>query len=271
MDDLRRRRWRLGGHGEHSCLVANERIVPRRVRGISPVGNGARCARVSRTGRAPAQRAGHGDRARHPCIALFVLFVSSLAACAPGLTPLPGPADPAPDPMELPIPANPAIAGVPTSPIDALLRSKRLMVPVDGIAPEKVPDTFTARRGARIHSALDIMAPRGTPVLSADGGRVFKVRSNNLGGLTVYTIDADERLVYYYAHLDHYPKGLAEGQPLQPGDVIGYVGTTGNAPDNLPHLHFQVLLYRGNGRWWDGDPLDPHPYLVRAGRARERP
>ncbi len=199
------------------------------------------------------------------------LLVSSLAACAPGLTPLPGPTDPAPDPMELPIPANPATAGVPASPIAALLRSKRLMVPVDGVSPERVPDTFTARRGARIHSALDIMAPRGTPVLSADAGRVFKVRSNNLGGLTVYTIDADERIVYYYAHLDHYPKGLAEGQALQPGDVIGYVGTTGNAPDNLPHLHFQVLLYRGNGRWWDGDPLDPHPYLARAGRAREQP
>lgn len=191
-----------------------------------------------------------------------------LVACSPGLTPLPGPADPAPDPMELPIPANPATAGAATSDVAVLLRAKRLMVPVAGVGPEKVPDTFTARRGQRIHSALDIMAPRGTPVLSADAGKVFKVRSNTLGGLTVYAIDPTERFVYYYAHLDRYADGLAEGQALQPGDVIGYVGTTGNAPPNAPHLHFQVLLYRGNGRWWDGDPLNPRPYLARAGRIR---
>lgn len=194
-----------------------------------------------------------------------------VAACTPGLTPLPGPADPAPDPMELPIPANPATAGVPRSELAAILHAKRLMVPVAGIGPERVADTFTARRGARIHSALDIMAPRGTPVLSADAGRVFKVRSNNLGGLTVYTIDEAERFIYYYAHLERYPAGLREGQPLQPGDVIGYVGTTGNAPPNAPHLHFQLLLYRGNGRWWDGEPLNPHPYLARAGRVRTSP
>lgn len=196
------------------------------------------------------------------------LIAAALAACAPGLTPLPGPADPAPDPMELPIPADPATAGVPRDNLAALLRGKRLMVPVDGVAPARIRDTFTARRGARIHSALDIMAPRGTPVLSADAGRVFKVRSNNLGGLTVYAIDAEERFVYYYAHLERYAKGLAEGQALQPGDVIGYVGTTGNAPPNAPHLHFQLLLYRGNGRWWDGDPLNPRPFLARAGRVR---
>ncbi len=193
-----------------------------------------------------------------------------LAGCAPGLTPLPGPADPAPDPRELPIPANPATAGAPAATLADLLRAKRLMVPVAGIAPARVPDSFTARRGARIHSALDIMAPRGTPVLSADAGRVFKLRSNALGGITIYALDPAERFVYYYAHLDRYAEGLAEGQRLQPGDVIGYVGTTGNAPPNVPHLHFQLLQYRGNGRWWDGDPLNPHPFLVRPGEARAR-
>ena len=195
-------------------------------------------------------------------------IVVVIAACSPGLTPLPGPAGPAPAPMELPSPADPASAGVAASDVATLLRAKRLMVPVAGVAPERVPDTFTARRGTRIHSALDIMAPRGTPVLSADAGKVFKVRSNNLGGRTVYALDAQERFVYYYAHLDRYADGLAEGQALQPGDVIGYVGTTGNAPPNAPHLHFQLLLYRGNGRWWDGDPLNPRPFLARAGRVR---
>lgn len=199
---------------------------------------------------------------------LFVGAQLSFAACTPALRPLPGPADPAPDPLELPLPANPATAGAATADLATLLRAKQLMVPVAGIVPEKVPDTFTARRGQRIHSALDIMAARGTPVLSADAGKVFKVRSNNLGGLTVYTLDPTERFVYYYAHLDRYAEGLAEGQALQPGDVIGYVGTTGNAPPNAPHLHFQVLVYRGNGRWWDGDPLNPRPYLARAGRIR---
>lgn len=189
-------------------------------------------------------------------------------ACAPGLTPLPGPADPAPDPMELPVPANPATAGAASAELAELLRAKRLMVPVAGVAPAKVANTFTARRGDRIHSALDIMAPKGTPVLSADGGRVFKLRSNNLGGITVYALDPTERFVYYYAHLDRYARGLAEGQVLQPGDLIGYVGTTGNAPPNAPHLHFQLLQYRGNGRWWDGTPLNPHPFLARAGQVR---
>ncbi|MDP1860392.1 MAG: M23 family metallopeptidase [Gemmatimonadaceae bacterium] len=203
-----------------------------------------------------------------PSVAL--LTVALLAACGPGLTPLPGPADPAPDPMELPIPANPATAGAASAEIAMLLRAKRLMVPVDGISPDRISDTFTARRGQRIHSALDIMAPRGTRVLSVDAGKVWKIRSNNLGGLTVYAIDSSERFVYYYAHLDRYAEGLAEGQTVQPGDMIGYVGTTGNAPLNAPHLHFQLLLYRGNGRWWDGEPLNPRQYLARAGRARSQ-
>ena len=172
--------------------------------------------------------------------------------------------------MELPIPANPATAGAASADIAMLLHAKRLMVPVDGISPDRISDTFTARRGQRIHSALDIMAPRGTRVLSVDAGKVWKIRSNNLGGLTVYAIDASERFVYYYAHLDRYAEGLAEGQTVQPGDMIGYVGTTGNAPPNAPHLHFQLLLYRGNGRWWDGEPLNPRQYLARAGRARSQ-
>jgi len=143
------------------------------------------------------------------------------------------------------------------------------MVPVAGIPPSKISDTFRARRGDRIHSALDIMAPRGTPVISADAGKVFKIRSNTLGGLTIYALDPGERFVYYYAHLDRYAEGLREGESLQPGDVIGYVGTTGNAPPNAPHLHFQLLTYRGQGRWWDGDPLDPRPYLARPGRPND--
>ena len=202
---------------------------------------------------------------RAPALVLTLL----VSGCSQGLTPLPGPRDPAPDPMELPIPANPARAGRVAGLADELLRAKQLMVPVAGIPPSKISDTFRARRGDRIHSALDIMAPRGTPVISADAGKVFKIRSNTLGGLTIYALDPGERFVYYYAHLDRYAEGLKEGESLQPGDVIGYVGTTGNAPPNAPHLHFQLLTYRGQGRWWDGDPLDPRPYLARPGRPND--
>ena len=145
------------------------------------------------------------------------------------------------------------------------------MVPVDGVAPDRVADTYTASRGERgIHAALDIMAPRGTPVVAADGGTVWKVRSNALGGQTIYTIDDEQRFVLYYAHLDCYANGLREGQRIARGDLLGYVGTTGNAPPNVPHLHFQVMRYRGDGRWWDGTPLNPRPFLSRPGQVNRK-
>jgi len=152
----------------------------------------------------------------------------------------------------------------------AVLYGRSLMVPVDGLFPTSLQDNFGAPRGARLHAAIDIMAPRGTPVVAADSGRIWKVRSNNLGGRTLYLIDPAERFVYYYAHLDRYADGIREGQTVMPGDVLGYVGTTGNAPRNTPHLHFQVLRYKGNGRWWDGEPLNPFPFLLQPGKANAR-
>jgi len=141
------------------------------------------------------------------------------------------------------------------------------MVPVEGVTPERMSDTYNATRTAGTHRAIDIMAPRGTPVLSADAGRVFRLRSNHNGGITIYAIDREERFIYYYAHLDHYRDGLAEGMSLQAGDVIGYVGTTGNAPPNVPHLHFQIMLYR-HDRYWDGEPINPYAFLTRSGKRR---
>jgi murein DD-endopeptidase MepM/ murein hydrolase activator NlpD len=117
------------------------------------------------------------------------------------------------------------------------------------------------RRGNRLHGALDIPAPRGTPVLSADAGRVLKLHTSRGGGLTVYVADPTERFVYYYAHLDGYRKGLAEGQLVRKGDVLGYVGTTGNAPPNLPHLHFAITRTEDVSKWWRGTPIDPRPIL----------
>ena len=144
------------------------------------------------------------------------------------------------------------------------LADRSLAVPVQGIRRSQLRDNFSDARGrGRKHKALDIMAPRGTPVLAADDGAVAKISSNKAGGLAVYQVDATGRFVYYYAHLDRYAENLRDGQPLHRGDLIGYVGTTGNAPESAPHLHFAVLLLERKGRWWGGEALNPYGALVR--------
>jgi len=156
-----------------------------------------------------------------------------------------------------------AIAPLPTgvSPRDyEYLRHRALLIPVANITLSHIPDTFNdARDGKRVHRAVDILAPKGTPVLSTDVGYVLKLRMGGSGGITIYAVDPDERFVYYYAHLDRYRKGLAEGQRLQKGDTIGYVGTSGNAPRDTPHLHFQVSRMPPNQHWWEGVAVDPRP------------
>jgi murein DD-endopeptidase MepM/ murein hydrolase activator NlpD len=147
------------------------------------------------------------------------------------------------------------------------LGAKALMVPVEGVTPERVPNTYNAKRSGGAHNALDILAPRGTPVLSADAGRILRLRTNPAGGITIYALDRQELFVYYYAHLERYRDGLTEGESLEAGDLIGYVGTTGNAPPNIPHLHFQVMRYRRD-RYWDGEPINPHVFLARSGTRR---
>ena len=140
-----------------------------------------------------------------------------------------------------------------------------LLVPVRGIEPSQIFDTYDEQRGAgsRVHEALDIAAPRGTPVLSAVGGRVLKLFDSQAGGKMVYAADSSERFILMYAHLDSYANGLAEGQPLKRGQVIGAVGTTGNAPPNLPHLHFAVARSNDVKQWWKGSPVNPYPLLVK--------
>ena len=143
------------------------------------------------------------------------------------------------------------------------------MVPVAGVSPDQVPDNFRAPRGgARSHGAVDIPAPRGTSVLSADDGRVVRLQRNRKGGLVIYATDETERFVYYYAHLDAYRRGLAKGARLTRGQVIGFVGTSGDAGLREPHLHFQVMVRPRGGRGWDGEPLDPRPFFTSTGRAR---
>ena len=142
------------------------------------------------------------------------------------------------------------------------LAARRLLIPVEGVDRARLRDNFDESRGGRRHDALDIMAARGTPVHAVDAGRVAKLFDSKAGGLTVYQFDRDEKYAYYYAHLERYAAGLKEGALLNRGDLVGYVGTTGNAPPNSPHLHFTIFRLGADRKWWKGTPLNPYPFLV---------
>jgi murein DD-endopeptidase MepM/ murein hydrolase activator NlpD len=149
----------------------------------------------------------------------------------------------------------------------AYFRGHPLMVPVEGVTPSELTDTFhEARSGGRIHMATDIMAMRGTPVLAAANGRIIKLANNGAGGITVYVADASGRYVQYYAHLMGYAPNVKEGLQVQEGDVIGFVGTTGNASPDAPHLHFQVM--RSDANYWNGTPIDVRGFMTKQGRMR---
>jgi murein DD-endopeptidase MepM/ murein hydrolase activator NlpD len=140
-----------------------------------------------------------------------------------------------------------------------------ILMPVVGVLPSQLTDTYEqARSGGRVHRALDILAPRGTPVVAAVDGTIRKLFTSNAGGLTIYQFDRDESRVYYYAHLDAYADGLREGEVVRQGTVIGYVGTTGNAPPGTPHLHFAVEILPPTKEWWKGEPVNPYPILTEA-------
>jgi murein DD-endopeptidase MepM/ murein hydrolase activator NlpD len=145
------------------------------------------------------------------------------------------------------------------------------MVPVDGISPSDLRDSFNdARDAGRTHRATDILASRGAPVVAAIDGQVLRLRQNAAGGITAYLVDDERRFVYYYAHLDHYSDEITEGLRVAQGFVIGYVGTSGNAPPDTPHLHFQVMrLAPQQQDWWNGTPVDVRSFITRKGKARE--
>jgi murein DD-endopeptidase MepM/ murein hydrolase activator NlpD len=139
---------------------------------------------------------------------------------------------------------------------------RAMIVPVAGIARSAMRDMFDETRGNRRHEAIDILAPTGTPVIATDDGVVKKLFTSKPGGLTVYQFDPDQRFCYYYAHLDRYAPGLHEGQLLRRGEVLGYVGTTGNAPKDTPHLHFALIRLDKERRWWKGTYVNPYPLLA---------
>lgn len=149
----------------------------------------------------------------------------------------------------------------------AYFRIHPLMVPVEGVSPSELRDTFhEARSGGRIHMATDILAMRGTPVLAAAPGRIIKLANSGAGGITIYIADASGRYFQYYAHLMGYAPNVKEGLVVEEGDVIGFVGTTGNAPPDTPHLHFQVM--RGDANYWNGTPIDVRDFMTKPGRMR---
>ncbi|MCC2633240.1 MAG: peptidoglycan DD-metalloendopeptidase family protein [Ramlibacter sp.] len=150
-----------------------------------------------------------------------------------------------------------------------LLAQRPLEVPVVGIAPASLSDHYQQRRGSRQHEAIDILAPTGTPVVAVDDGKVVKLFNSKPGGLTVYQYDPGGRLAYYYAHLQRYADGLREGAEVKRGQVIGYVGSTGNADPATPHLHFAVFRLGTPARWWEGEPVNPYPALSRAAPAHQ--
>jgi murein DD-endopeptidase MepM/ murein hydrolase activator NlpD len=147
----------------------------------------------------------------------------------------------------------------------ARLRARSLGLPVEGLKVSELRDTFADARDGHRHEALDILAPRGTRVLAVDDGRVVKLFDSARGGLTVYQYDPTETFCYYYAHLDRYAPGLVEGEILSRGAVVGFVGTTGNAPPNAPHLHFTVFKLGPEKHWWEGTPIDPFPIWAAPG------
>ncbi|HET8796045.1 MAG TPA: M23 family metallopeptidase [Thermoanaerobaculia bacterium] len=137
-----------------------------------------------------------------------------------------------------------------------------MIVPVAGVPRSALRDMFDEPRGTRRHEAIDILAPAGTPVIAADDGVVQKIFTSKAGGLTIYQFDPDQRYCYYYAHLDRYADGLHEGQLVQRGQILGYVGTTGNAPKNTPHLHFALIRLDEDPRWSKGTSVNPYPWLA---------
>ena len=193
------------------------------------------------------------------------VLVTAAIARAPVSVPRPATIEVRPARSETPPPVAPpppaseaALPVVSADPIEEL-RRRHLALPVQRISRDEIRDNFNESRGGdRRHEAIDVMAPRNTPVLAVEDGAVAKLFLSEAGGITVYQFDPTESYVYYYAHLEGYAHGLKEKDPVARGQVIGYVGTTGNAPRDAPHLHFAIFRMTGEKQWWRGTAIDPY-------------
>ncbi len=159
--------------------------------------------------------------------------------------------------LEPPEPDTPAALPASAADIDAL-RAQSPVVPVAGAEARDLLDSFDDRRGsARQHNAIDIMAPRNTPAIAATAGTIVKLHSSVAGGLSIYMKDRTSRFMLMYGHLEGYRPGLAEGASVRKGEIIGFVGTSGNANPTAPHLHFQIMRSDNDTEWWRGTPINP--------------
>jgi murein DD-endopeptidase MepM/ murein hydrolase activator NlpD len=155
----------------------------------------------------------------------------------------------------------------PQNPRDSILAGSfvgtlKLIIPVTGVKPEQLQDTFTAARSeGRTHDAIDIMAPAGTPVVAASDGEIARLFQSDKGGTTIYQYSPDKKLIFYYAHLQHYADGLIVGKFARQGEVIAYVGDTGNAGAGNYHLHFSIAVLADPKRYWEGTNINPYPLL----------
>ena len=200
--------------------------------------------------------------------AIVVIFPSSAASIAGPTTASITKVEVKPTNKNEPTPVSPPASTASSTPPEVVgyphddLRQRNLTLPVQGIKREHLTDTFNDMRGtSRRHEALDVLAPRNTPVLAVEDGTVAKLFVSEAGGLTIYQFDPTSKYAYYYAHLERYADGLKEGAPVKRGQVIGYVGTTGNAPRDTPHLHFAIFKLGEDKKWWEGTPVDPYSVL----------
>jgi murein DD-endopeptidase MepM/ murein hydrolase activator NlpD len=169
------------------------------------------------------------------------------------------PSPPAP-PVDQETPENRDMARPAETPVS--INPGALTIPVAGVRPEQLRDTYNeARSEGRTHNALDIMASCGTPIVAATAGKIIKLFQSKLGGITIYQLGADNRMVYYYAHLARYADGLTEGGLSRQGEVIGYVGDTGNVAPGGCHLHFAIWIVTDPKRYWNGENINPYPLL----------
>jgi murein DD-endopeptidase MepM/ murein hydrolase activator NlpD len=216
---------------------------------------------------------GRAGGSLHPGVAMTDTAPAVAPPAAPGsaVAAVPGLADSA---LQVPVvgtgagPADVATGQMPDAPVLAPIGAAtaaggvRLLIPVQGVKVGSLVDTYKQSRGqGRRHDAIDIMAPRGTPVLAVADGVVMKLFQSARGGITLYELAPDRRTIYYYAHLDRYAPGIAEGQALRRGQLIGYVGNTGDAGPGNYHLHFEVSTTTDPAKYWGGTPQNPYPLL----------
>ena len=165
--------------------------------------------------------------------------------------------------VEVPAPTSGRSGIIPSSAPEARdLASRNLTIPVAGVSARDLVHSYhDPRSGGREHEALDILAPRDTAVVAVEDGTIAKLFVSKAGGNTVYQFDAAREICYYYAHLERYAGGLKDGDAVKRGQTIGYVGTSGNAPKDTPHLHFAIFRLTADKRWWEGTPIDPFEIL----------